>query len=110
MYTRLVSHGQGKLWSHLGNTMHDRPYEAPSSAFNLVFVCVLALTLLSLAGCFYSSFWLSAHKQAALAIKLDSRDVASTLEDVEKLTEVLRYAFTLGCGAVFGLIGGRGIK
>jgi hypothetical protein len=82
--------------------MAGAPSEVPSSSFNLVFVCVLLLTLISLAACFYSTFWLSNRRQAGVP--------ASNLDEVQKLAEVLRYVFSLGCGAVFGLIGGRGIK
>ncbi len=87
--------------------MNDKAVEIPSSAFNFVFVCILALTLVILGGCYYSSFWIAKQKQVAAMNKID---LGTSLAEVEKLDEVLRYGFTLGCGAVFGLIGGKAIQ
>lgn len=94
----------------MAENFDERPIPVPRSAFNLIFLCVLSLTLICLVGCFFSSFWLASHKEAASLAKMNARDAADILEDVSKLTEVLRYSFSLGCGAVIGLIGGKGIK
>jgi len=54
----------------------------------MVFIAVFALTILCLLG----SFWLTTHDQSPA---------------IANLNDKLLSVFTLGCGAIIGLLGGK---
>jgi hypothetical protein len=62
-------------------------------AFKLVFITVVALTVLSLIVCFI----------------LVTRPSAEQSEDAKRLVETCATTFKLGFGAIIGLIGGKAI-
>jgi hypothetical protein len=71
------------------DTQPDTPLGV--APFKLVFFSVLGLTLV----CIILAFWLTLHQQT---------------EAIKSLSEKLQGVFTLGCGAIIGLLGGRNLR
>lgn len=71
--------------------MPKEPLSVPS-LFKLVFFASLALTLISLG--------------AAILLAI----FGPQTEEVKKLIDVCSSMFVAGCGAVLGLLGGKGLK
>jgi hypothetical protein len=89
----------GPLRKSVSTKKHDPAITAAvprASPFTMIFVSVLGLTLI----CLFTSLYVSFHMDAG----------AKNLEAMKSLNEKLLSVFTLGCGAIIGLLGGKNFK
>jgi hypothetical protein len=95
--------------------MNDTPHvrqgvTIPALSFNLVFLCVFALTISFGIGHFYVSSRLGNEKLVAYKSHESVNEKSAALSDWAKLDSDLYGLLTLGCGSIFGLFGGRALK
>jgi hypothetical protein len=82
----------------------------PVLSFNLVFLCVFALTISFGIGHFYVSNRLGREKLEAWNNHQSVNEKSAAMSDWTKLDSDLYGLLTLGCGSIFGLFGGRALK
>jgi len=82
-----------------------------ANTFTWVFVGVLGLTLLCLLGSGFVVWNMRAHIPTQAYTNDDTRQAAKAVSDaLISLNEKLLSIFTLGCGAIMGLLGGKSLK
>jgi hypothetical protein len=87
---------------------HEGVARIPALSFNLVFICIFVLTICFAIGHFYVTYSVTSRQNTAWQLKQNVNDVP--LEELKKLNSDLYALLSLGCGAIFGLFGGRALK
>jgi hypothetical protein len=93
------------------NEITNKNGSPPESTFTKVFVGVLILTILCLAGSGLVVWNLRIHIPTQAYTNDDTRLAAKQVSDaLMDINQKLLSIFTLGCGAIMGLLGGKSLS